>query len=165
MPIDFFDSKCKTRSNRQSFGLCDDPPPSEEPAYIDEENPEIWIGEVSNPNETEIEFYAVDKCVKIQRADGKDQSRCDGILKYSNKLIFVELKSRRSVKWFQKGRKQLTITFQAFAENYDLKEFSQIEAQVCNSLKPRAHVGQAVNIQKFMDDTGLILRGEQVIKI
>jgi hypothetical protein len=36
MPINFFVEEAKTTSSYLKFGLCDDPPPAQNPAYIDE---------------------------------------------------------------------------------------------------------------------------------
>lgn len=61
MPINFFDVGCKTKSNKTEFGLCDDPPP----AYIDENNNSKWIAFVSNPENKDVDFYAIDHCINI----------------------------------------------------------------------------------------------------
>ena len=165
MPIDFFQINCKTESNNNSFGLCDDPPPSLSPAYIDEIDSSKWIATVNNPTQTTVQFYAIDNCVQILRPDGSIESRCDGLLSYSNKLSFIELKSREGGQWLQKGRKQLTIIINIFKSEYDITAYSKIEAYVCNNLRPLAHIGQASNIQKFKDDTGYILKGNSIINL
>lgn len=165
MPIIFFDNHCKTSSNIESFGLCDDPPPSENPAYIDENNSSKWIAIVNNPMNKEIDFYAIDNCVNILKANGKTESRCDGMLNYEDKIIFVELKMRGSSGWLAKARCQLTITFNKFKENNILTNYSSIEAYASNSLKPLANQGNLAQIQKFKDDTGLIMHVQQQINI
>jgi len=165
MPTNFLDPNCRTNSNNAEFGLCDDPPPSNSPAYIDEVDHAIWISKVNNPRNENVDFFAIDNCVTVLRPDRTMDSRCDGALFYSDKLIFVELKSRQSGKWLQKGRKQLTTTINNFRLNHDISLYSNVEAYVCNNLKPLAHTGQASNIQKFKDDTGLILKGKREIDI
>jgi len=125
----------------------------------------FWIAKINNLNQENVVFYAIDNCVTVLRPDGKDESRCDGVLSYANKLIFVELKSRKSKKWFKKGREQLTTTINYFRLNHDVTTFKKIEAYVCNNLRPLAHVGQAANIQKFKDETGFILKGKRIIDI
>jgi len=165
MPINFLDPNCSTNSNNPTFGLCDDPPPSNAPAYIDEINPTIWIAKVNNPRSENITFFAIDNCVNVLRPDGTLDSRCDGVLSYIDNLIFVELKSRQSGKWLQKGRKQLTTTIDNFKLNHNISQYSNVEGYVCNNLKPLAHTGQASNIQKFKDDTGFILKGKREIDI
>lgn len=165
MPINFLDPNCSTNSNNLEFGLCDDPPPSNSPAYINETDQTIWIAKVNNLNTENITFYAIDNCVSVFRTDGTMDKKCDGVLSYSSNLIFVELKSRKSKKWFREGRKQITITIRHFILNHDISQYSKIEAYVCNKLRPLAHTGQAVNIQKFKDDTGFILKGKRDIDI
>lgn len=165
MSINFLDIDCSTHSDQQEFGLCDDPPPPHIPAYIDETNPDKWIAKIINTNQENITFYAIDHCVDVLRPDGTKDSRCDGVLSYSNHLIFVELKSKTSTKWFKKGREQLTTTINHFKLNHDMTAYSKVEAYVCNNLRPFAHSGQAANIQKFKDDTDFILKGEREIVI
>lgn len=167
MSVSFFKDSCKSESSAQQIGICDDPPPSNNPAYLDEENTIKWIGKINNINLKFIEFYAIDNCVTLLRADGNMESRCDGLLKFGNNLIFVELKSRDAPakKWLKKGREQLTETINRFKAEHDISFFDKIEAYVCNNVKPLAASGHAVNIQKFKDDTGLILRGQQEILI
>jgi hypothetical protein len=165
MPINFFDSSCKDSSNKEKFGLCDDPPPAQERAYIDEINRSKWIAIVNNPKKAEVEFFAIDNCVDILKPNGTMGSRCDGLLFYDkNRLIFVELKSREGGQWLKKGREQLTKTIEKFKAEYDITPY-HVEAYVCNSLRPLAHIGQAVNIQKFKNDTGFILNGKQEINL
>ncbi|CAM3433633.1 hypothetical protein ABF190_000976 [Flavobacterium psychrophilum] len=165
MPIDFFENKCKSTSNKIEFGLCDDSSPAENPAYINEDDDSKWIGIVKNNTNKEIEFIAIDSCIDIRRPDGKLESRCDGLLSFDTNLIFVELKSRESKKWFKTGREQLTNTIRIFKDNYDISKYNSISGNVCNGLRPQSHAGQATNIQQFFDETGLILKGDRTIKI
>ena len=37
MPVDFFSAACKSESSVAEFGICDDPPPPNTPAYVDED--------------------------------------------------------------------------------------------------------------------------------
>ena len=84
MPINFFKQICKTESSEINFGICDNL--KNKGAYIDENNKSNWISIVSNPDQKEIEFYAIDNCVEIRRANGEMESRCDGVLKESSNL-------------------------------------------------------------------------------
>ncbi|MFA6008432.1 MAG: hypothetical protein WC799_00505 [Desulfobacteraceae bacterium] len=165
MPVDFFNAMCKTESKKEEFGLCDDPPPSIEPAYINESNPMKWIAIVKNSEQEIVDFYAIDNCVQIYREDGSMESRCDGLLSYLNNLIFIELKSREGGQWLKKGRIQLTTIVEIFKSENDITNYEKVEAYVCNSLRPLAHSGQLSNIQKFKDDTGLILRGTNIVHL
>lgn len=167
MPIDFFTEACRSISNKKTFGLCDDPPPANTPAYIDENNSNQWIGIVNNKNAHSVHFYAIDHCVDILRADGRMERRCDGLLCHSKKMIFIELKSqkKKGSAWLTEGREQLKTTIDIFRKNVDESSYESIEAYVCNQLKPRANQGHAVQIQKFKDETGVNLKTKQIIDI
>jgi hypothetical protein len=167
MRIDFFEASCKTESSNSSFGLCDDTPPPEKPAYINEDTPSKWIGIVTNLNKKKICFYAIDNCVKILKADGiSKESRCDGMLHYDKCILFVELKMRGSSGWLIKARKQLSNTLQIFLkEHQNTMVFDKIEAYACNGLKPVAIKANNIELQKFKDDTGLIMHAQQNIII
>ncbi len=164
MSINFLKPSCRSTSNSLKFGLCDDPPPAKNPAYIMEGNPDEWIAKVNNLKQENVEFYAIDNCVNVVRPDGKPR-KCDGVLLYNNNLIFVELKSRKSKKWFKGGREQITTTINHFKLNHNIATYSKVKAYVCNNLRPLAHTGQAENIQKFKDDTGYILKGKMNIDL
>jgi hypothetical protein len=169
MPINFFDAGCKTESNRVKFGLCDDPPNPplpDTPAYIDEHDSSKWIGIANNPTTKDVDFYAIDNCVTILKADGvSNESRCDGLLHFDNTILFVELKMRGSSGWLSKARSQLTITIGKFEEDNNLTDFDKVEAYACNGLKPSANQGNNIELQKFKDDTGLIMYAQQDIHI
>lgn len=164
MPIDYF-SDCKTESIKKEFGLCDDQPPAQNPAYIDQEHSHKWIGIVKNPLEKNICFNAIDNCIDIRRSDNTMDSRCDGVLSFQKNLIFVELKERKGGQWLKEGREQLTATIKRFKQECNITQFKSVKGYVCNNLRPLAHAGQAINIQQFKDDTGFILEGKQVIDI
>jgi hypothetical protein len=69
MNINFFDKKCQSQTHRHKFGICDPPSPSENPAYLDTENPSDWIAIVENSQEIEVTFTAIDKCIEIRKVD------------------------------------------------------------------------------------------------
>jgi hypothetical protein len=165
MPIAFFESRCKTESNNVKFGLCDDPPPLQSPAYINENDATKWIGIVNNPIGKHVDFYGIDNCIDIRKADGNMESRCDGVLHFDNSLSFVELKMREGSGWLSKARSQLTITIEKFKEKYDLTVYNKVDAYACNSLRPAANQGNSTQIQQFKDETGLILYVQQDIII
>lgn len=165
MAINFFQKNCINTTNISEFGLCDDPPPANNPAYIDTADKTKWIGIVENDQEKDVNFIAIDACVDIRKPDGNMESRCDGLLSYENNLIFVELKNRDGGQWVKKGREQLTVTVNHFKNNHDINDYDDVYANICNSLRPISNVGQAANIEKFKDDTGLILKTDRKIKI
>lgn len=163
MGINFFEPCCQTITNEVVFGLCDDPPPSNAPAYIDTTNSIGWIATVQNANATEVTFTAIDHCIDIRRDNGEMDSRCDAMLIYEDKIIFVELKERNSGKWFKKAEDQLRATISTFGANNNLSSYSQKIAYVANKLKPNFQSGNTEKIAKFRDETGFILRTENII--
>lgn len=165
MPIDFFTNGCKTSSNKIEFGLCDDPSPAINPAYIDESDNTKWIGIVTNNEEKNVDFIAIDACIDIRKANGRMESRCDGLLSFDNNLIFVELKTREGGQWLKDGREQITITVNNFKSNHDITKFDNVYGNVCNSLRPLSHTGHASNIEQFFYETGLILKADRSIVI
>lgn len=165
MAIDFFQPNCTSSSNALEFGLCDDPPPSNSPAYIDEIDLSKWIGIVRNSKNKEVTFTAIDACIDIRRENGFLEKRCDGLLSYENILIFVELKCREGGQWVKKGREQLTVTIRRFQQNYNTNDYDEISCNICNSLRPISNTGHAANIQQFFDDTGFTLKTDRVIII
>lgn len=165
MPVDFFISGCKTTTVKDKFGLCDDPPPAKNPAYIEENNPEDWIAEVENENEISVDLHAIDNCIEILRPNGEMESRCDCMLHYNNSLVFAELKDRASSGWLAKGSSQVSITINKFKENHNITDFDKVEAYVCNKQRPLAITGINTTAQKFKDETGLTLKPDRNIKI
>ena len=164
MPIDYF-SNCKTNSKKNKFGICDDQSSASNPAYIDESNQNNWIGIVNNPKKKEVNFNAIDNCIDIRRADNTMDSKCDGVLSFEQNLIFIELKEREGGQWLKKGREQLTATIKRFKQEVNISQYKSIKGYVCNSLRPKAHPGQAENMEKFKKDTGYNLYGKCDIDI
>ncbi|MFC0878535.1 hypothetical protein ACE01N_18215 [Saccharicrinis sp. FJH2] len=165
MPVNFFNEECKTVSTNREFGLCDD---NLRPyAYIKEDGQNSWEGIVINENNYQINFYPIDNCIDLRRADGKMSKRCDGLLNFNQNLIFVELKSRkwRGSKWLNDGIEQLRSTIHSFTKSYNLADYPIIRAYVCNQFKPQANQGHAVKLEKFKNETGIILRAQQEIVV
>lgn len=163
--MDFFKDRCKTSSHKGQFGLCDDTPPPARPAYIDDSDNEQWIATINNPKLYKVDFYAIDNCVQILRDDGRDESRCDGFIYFNNSIVFIELKSREGGQWVKKGREQLTKTINIFKQDHPFNNFNTVSASVCNNLRPRFNIGHMQNIQKFKDETGIILKTEDTINL
>ena len=165
MPINFLQTGCKTESNQQLFGLCDNPDPAKDPAYIDELDDTKWIAEVTNNLGTLIEFFAVDHCQNIKplRPNLEAAKRCDGILKNGNNLSFVELKDRDHRGWISGGRKQITETIQFFHANHDLTTYANVDAYVANKQRPLAVTGSYSEVQKFKDETAVILNNQGLL--
>jgi hypothetical protein len=91
MPIDFYKIQCQTHTKSELFGICDDEDLDKKvPAYLDSKDNHKWIATVINKNERDITFTAIDHCVFLNSLE----SRCDGMLKYDDCIVFVELKNK-----------------------------------------------------------------------
>ena len=165
MNVNFFDPLCQTIINAPLFGICDDPPPPSKPAYIDTIDHSKWIATVENANQRELIFVAIDNCIEIFRTDGSMDSRCDAMITFQDKIIFVELKDRQSSGWLAKGESQLRNIIDIFAANYDLSLYKSKIAYVSNKSKPNFQSGQMTRIEKFKNDTGFILKISTVIAL
>jgi|SRR5690625_289272 len=161
MSVDFFKTECKSTINSPKFGLCDN---EEKHAYIDTDYPDDWLGEVNNSKKKEVDFIAIDKCLNIIDSSGNQESTCDCLLRSGKQLIFVELKSRKRGRWVRIGREQITKTITLFKKSHSIEQY-KVEAHICNNKRPRSHIGHAVNIQQFKDETGYILSTNKTIEI
>jgi hypothetical protein len=167
MSINFFDTNCQSQTNQPKFGLCDDPPPSKDPAYININDSRKWIAIVENNQEINVIFTAIDNCIQIFRSDGKMDNRCDGMLTYNNNIIFVELKERKYTNsvWIDDGEKQLRKIISVFINNHDLQIFKSKKAYIANSKKPQFQYSHKERMQKFRNDTGFTLIIQKTIKV
>lgn len=162
MSIKFSDASCQTSSKRKLFGLCDDTPPPHKSAYIDETDGAKWIAVVVNDDKFDVTFTAIDHCIALNRADGKQAKRCDGVLTYSSTIIFVELKesNRKGNDWVEVAEEQLKSTIGHFELEDEAERFNQKKAYIANSERPKFNVDQTRRINKFFEDTGYVLRVE-----
>ena len=167
MSINFFDTNCQSQTNQPKFGLCDDPPPSKDPAYINIDDSGKWIAIVENNQELEVIFTAIDNCIELLRSDGKMDNRCDGMLTYNNNIIFVELKERKYTNsvWIDDGENQLRKIISVFINNHDLQIFKSKKAYIANSKKPQFQYSHKERMQKFRNDTGFTLIIQNTIKV
>ncbi len=165
MSINFFDVKCQTSSARKLFGLCDDPPPPLNPAYIDELDGAKWIAIVLNEDLYQVTFTAIDHCIIIERPDGKSAKRCDGVLTYNSTVIFVELKQRGASgnEWVKDAETQLRTTIGYFEIEDDAENYNKKKAYIANSEHPKFKESQVKRMEQFFDDTGYVLRIENRI--
>lgn len=175
MFVDFFNECCCTSSSKQLFGLCDDTPPPSNPAYIDEANDEKWDAIIQNKIGKAVNFFAIDNCVVLLRSDGKEDKKCDGVLKYEENLVFIEIKDRRrrGSDWLFKDNKgkrsgafeQLAVTIDHFKKSYDITSFKKVEAYACNKSKPRVNVDHKVLKERFKNETGVRFYAQRTISI
>lgn len=149
--INFFIEESKTYSNKVVFGLCDDD--NDLPAYIDDDvanKNSKWIAQVNNDSLKEIDFYPVDHCIELKRADNTEAQRCEGILRYEdNNILFIELKDSRA-DWLTKAMEQIIETMSFFFDNYDSEAFN-IKAWICNKQLTNQNYFQ--HIQDFKERT------------
>jgi len=160
MSVNFCKSKCQTNSNRKTFGLCDDPSPAKNPAYIDELNGANWIAIVENESQKQITFTAIDNCIEILRTDGKMKQRCDGMLTYNSTVIFVELKDRdaQGNTWVEDAIPQLKSTIESFEDAKIADNFNKKLAYISNKQHPKFKSTQQRRMDAFYDDTNYVLR-------
>ncbi|WP_199332114.1 hypothetical protein [Anabaena lutea] len=94
-------------------------------------------------------------------------SRCDGMLTYESKIIFVELKERNytNIVWIEDGDRQLRNTISVFINYHDLVEYKSKKAYIANRKKPQFQYSHKEKMQKFKNDTGFILIIQNNIKI
>ncbi|GAB1449170.1 hypothetical protein MASR2M44_21930 [Bacteroidota bacterium] len=158
-------AECQSRSKKKLFGLCDNPHPAKDPAYIDENNGENWIAVVVNEPLFDVVFTAVDHCIDSRRDDGKMIKRCDGILHYAKTVIFVELKERSSLgnDWVKDAEIQLKSSIEDFEKNIDPGDFNFKRAYIANNKHPRFKETQTNRMNRFEKETGYVLRIENRI--
>jgi hypothetical protein len=77
MSINFFKDCCKTSSNKEAFGLYDEPAPSKNKASIKESEEDTWIAIVNNKKKSNIDFYAIDHCIILKDKNGDDLEKCE----------------------------------------------------------------------------------------
>jgi hypothetical protein len=160
MSVDFCKLKCQTNSSRKTFGLCDDPPPAKNPAYIDEVNGANWIAVVENESQKQITFTAIDNCIEILRPDGLMKQRCDGMLSYDSTVIFVELKDRdaQGNAWVEDAIPQLKSSIESFEDTDMAGNFNKKLAYISNKQHPKFKSTQQRRMDAFFDDTNYVLR-------
>lgn len=165
MSINFFESKCQSHSSKKRFGLCDDPSPDKNPAYIDEVDGKKWIAVVENEYRYEVMFTAIDNCIEIKRPDGTMDKRCDGVLTYNSCVIFIELKERGALgnKWVKDGEKQIRTSIDYFKADDRSEDYLHKKAYIANSEHPKFKESQLIRMNQFLIDTGYVLRIENRI--
>lgn len=148
------------------FGLCDDDGENHpNPAYSDVRQPEKWIATVQNPNGFGVQFYAIDKRIKII-IDGDEQSLCDGMLIFQEKLYLVELKVQRA-EWINHAISQLRNTIDLLKQYHapELAQFKSKKAYACNRKHPNFALSHAATMNRFYQETGFRLDIQATIHI
>lgn len=171
MEIDFLQAPCKESSTKPVFGLCDDPPPAKNKAYISEDGHKknTWIAQVLNKDEKSIHFYAIDHCIEISKPNEpkKEESRCDGLLVTESFYKFIELKDCKlsDRNWRKKGNQQLKTTISIFRENYPEIPTTTISAQLCNKKHSSSNILYQDSQDEFFQETGIILEIKRQITL
>lgn len=167
MTINFSEAKCQYATEKKLFGLCDDSPPPPEAAYIDEKDGAKWIAVVVNDDEIRVTFTAIDNCIDIKRNNGKMAKRCDGALTFNSTIAFVELKvsDEKRNQWIRDAEGQLRSTIISFENSEEAEGFKLKKAYIANSAKPKFRESQKTRMDKFLTDTGYVLRIENRIII
>ncbi|WP_410879116.1 hypothetical protein [Myroides sp. DW712] len=157
----FEDFEISFSSEHEIFGLCDHEN-NEEYAYLDEENGITWIATVHNVHQEEVCFYPIDHCDLIPPlAKGRDSKQCDGLLKFTDSIAFVELKNRKGNKassWIPEAEEQLKVTIAYFMQFGFIAERRNKNAYIVNKQRPRAHSSQVIRSAKFEEETGFLLK-------
>jgi hypothetical protein len=167
MSFHFNKTECITESFQRTFGLCDDPPPAENPAYIDENHGSKWIAVVENPNTYNVRFLALDHCIDSFRVDGEKQKRCDGVLTYSDTVIFVELKERstKGNEWIEVAENQLKSSIEFCEDARYCEPYRRKLAYIANSKKRKERYSQLERMNRFARETGYVLRIQSRIEL
>jgi hypothetical protein len=165
MSVNFSEAKCQCITENKLFGICDDPPPPQKQAYIDEEEGAKWIAVVVNEDKQEVTFTAIDNCIEIRSKNGKMAKRCDGVLTFDSTIAFVELKERdeKGNKWVKDAEKQLRSTISCFEESKEAENYKIKRAYIANRDKPKFKVSQKDRMDQFLLETGYVLRIENRI--
>ncbi|MDR3060213.1 MAG: hypothetical protein LBU84_18990 [Prevotella sp.] len=145
--MNFYCIDCQEQPQSVSiFGLCDDQNGTK--AYTDVINQEQWIATVNNPNNIEITFTAIDKCV-IKNDEERGRGRCDGMLTSDNHIYFIELKDQAS-NWMKHAIEQLESTIQFYMANHDISIYRHKKAFACNKRHRRfQEIDNELNLRFF----------------
>jgi hypothetical protein len=163
MSTNFFNNRCQEPSiSAQLFGLCDDQNGLK--AYTNVLTPNTWVATVENPETKPVIFTAIDNCVEILRGDGSLERRCDGMLTYTDNIVFVELKEVEKA-WITGAVEQLETTIQYFTENHDINLFRHKRAFACNKKHPRFKVIEPETKKRFFHNYRVRLNIQGIIKI
>lgn len=157
MAIDFFQTKCQSKTSETVFGIYDAPP-----ATLSFTNSDEWNVWVDNAGAKEITHTAIDNCLGIPDSEGE---RCESMITYDDVLTFIELKDRDGGRWAGKARDQLKNTLALFKRDADITAYTRHYGHIANKQRPHFKAGGPSFSQQFEDETGFILRVSNVIKI
>ena len=163
--MNFFDEACKTSTVKEYFGLYDEPDPAKKPAFIIEEDEGTWIASVNNPNRRQAHFYAIDHCLDLKRDNGEEARKCDGVLQTDIELVFIELKSRGTRKWFTGAVQQLIETIDRYRRDHNIPADRIIAAQACNKLRPKASGQRSTFLAELRREHAIAIRDQAEVNL
>ena len=164
-PFCFFSSPKQYISNKKIFGLCDKEPPPHLPAFLDENNGKEWIAVVDNFYQKTVYFFALDNCIQLLKSDGKQDKCCDGMLAYNSTVIFVELTTRTDAQWRKEKDEQLCATIKHFENTEASKNYNVKKAYIANTSRPKFKTNYDIQANRFLNETGYVLRIQNRIEI
>jgi hypothetical protein len=153
MSVNFFETNCKESSrNEKQFGICDDQNGTR--AYTDIADNTKWIAKVTNDNEIDISFTAIDNCIIVYKEGTKEkESSCDGMLTFTESLYLVELKKQGTGGWISDAKGQLENTIKLISKNHNLSNFRYKKAFACNRKHPNFTVIDTAERKAFFERT------------
>ncbi|MDR0970030.1 MAG: hypothetical protein LBM67_05790 [Lentimicrobiaceae bacterium] len=153
MSVNFFETACKESSrNEKQFGICDDQNGTK--AYTDSSNNTKWIAKITNDNEIDISFTAIDNCIIVYKEGTKEkESSCDGMLTFAESLYLVELKKQGTQGWISDAKGQLENTIKLISKNHNLSTFRYKKAFACNKKHPSFTVIDTAERKSFFERT------------
>lgn len=155
---DIFQVLCEDVTNNTHFGICDDKP--HQRAYIDTEDGKKWMAVVQNDSNQEVTFTALDNCIEFNKATGKKESRCEGVLTYNNTILFIEIKERsgNAKSWAKDADDQLRNSITLIESKINLDKYINKRAAIINRLQTRSNEKHTVRMKQFKEETGYVLR-------
>ena len=152
-----FKALCQDETSVKRFGICDDIP--HQRAYVDVTDGRKWIAVIHNDVRRSVTFTALDNCIEFNKANGKKEKRCEGVLSYDETIIFLEAKERlgNASTWAKDADTQLKNSIKLIEEKVNLDLFLIKKAAICNGLQRGFNQKHSVRIKQFMDETGYIL--------
>jgi hypothetical protein len=169
----FLDARFLTEDPRSDalFGINDEEN-SGKPAYTTTDRTTEWVAQVENAQGVSIRFIPVDKNIPIVSNAGLQLKACDGMLTLEADktvlLFFVELKTgktRNKKQWISDGIDQLTSTIHEFSLRHADLSIHDRRAYICNSRHPLQREFSHERSQRFLDNTGFLLKIDHLVRV
>ena len=92
-------------------------------------------------------------------------SCCDGMLTYTNNIVFLELKEIRTGGWIAGGIEQLKNTILIYSKSYNILKIKRRRAFLVNKKFPKFQYGHQERMEQFKKEVGVRLIIHNTIKI